>query len=384
MFRVAFFTVILLAPFPIAAEERVFEGPWNNRRTGSSGTMTCTATEVADGQWKGVFRGMFQGSPFEYAVDFQSTKKRDVNELAGTTVIDGKQYQWRGTLEAAQLRGQYQATNGWNGEFTLNETAESRRNMPQSVEPQSIEEIEIKPIINDGDHVLFIGNHFMANEGGVYNYLETALQKRGIEITVQSEIAAGKSLDEMVTREVGAAMMSPDVDVVVITSGELKVMKQFATKLKDSGKRLVVFMTWEEKHPGYRATIPRYTTATRNAVRTMRELEKETGATIIPTAVLYHDLTVNPPEGMARIDYLWRKGDVHQNAIGTMAGALMMVATLTGQSPAGLNFDFPPYIVGQQLQDEPDMRMTRELREALQYRAWSIAQAWAKGKSHLE
>ncbi len=30
-----------------AAEERVFEGPWNNRRTGASGTMTCNASEVA-------------------------------------------------------------------------------------------------------------------------------------------------------------------------------------------------------------------------------------------------------------------------------------------------------------------------------------------------
>ena len=30
----------------VAAQERTFEGRWNNRRTGSNGTMTCTATEV--------------------------------------------------------------------------------------------------------------------------------------------------------------------------------------------------------------------------------------------------------------------------------------------------------------------------------------------------
>ena len=178
--------------------------------------------------------------------------------------------------------------------------------------------------------------------------------------------------------------MHPDVDVVVITSGDPKVMKQFATKLEDSGKRLVVFMTWEEKHPGNRATVPQYTAATRNAVRTMRTLEKETGATIIPAAVLYHDLTVSPPDGMPRVDYLWRQGDVHQNALGTMANALLMTAMLTGESPAGLNFDFPPYIVGQQLQDEPELRLTRDLRETLQSRAWAVAQAWVKGKTHLE
>ncbi len=385
MFRATFIvTLVMLGPLADGADERVFEGPWNNRRTGSSGTMTCTAMEVAPGQWKAVFRGAFQGQPFEYPVEFKAVTSRMGSELAGGTTIDGKQYQWKGTLQASQLRGQYQATNGWNGEFILNETAASRRNAPMSVEPESIEDVEIRPFIKDGDHLLFVGNSFMANEGGVSNYLESALRKRGIDITHESKFEPGKSLSDMVTREVGEAMMHPDVDVVVITSGDPKVMKQFATKLKDGGKRLVVFMTWEEKHPGNRATVPQYTAATRNAVRTMRTLEKETGATIIPAAVLYHDLTVSPPDGMPRVDYLWRQGDVHQNALGTMANALLMTAMLTGESPAGLNFDFPPYIVGQQLQDEPDLRLTRDLREALQYRAWAVAQAWLKGKTHLE
>ncbi|MGV3483406.1 MAG: hypothetical protein ACO1RT_03180 [Planctomycetaceae bacterium] len=179
-------------------------------------------------------------------------------------------------------------------------------------------------------------------------------------------------------------MMNADVDVVVITSGEPKIMKQFATKLKDSGKRLVVFLTWEEKHPGNHASLTQYTAATRKAVRTMRVLEKETGATIIPAAVLYHDLTLRPPTGMPRVDYLWRAANVHQNSLGTMANALLMSAMLTGQSPAGLNFDFPPHIIGQQLADEPELRLTRELREILQYRAWAVAQGWAKGKTHLD
>jgi hypothetical protein len=385
MIRVKLFmTLILLGAVTEAADERVFEGPWNNRRTGSSGTMTCTASEVAQGQWKAVFRGSFQGQPFEYSVDFLAKTNRMGSELEGSTTIDGQRYQWKGTLQASQLRGQYQASNGWNGEFVLNETEASRRNVPSSVEPESIEEVEIKPIVRDGDHLLFVGNELMENDGGVYNYLQTALRKRGMEVTHQSKIGTGKSLREMVTRDVGDAMVSADVDVVVITSGDPKVMRQFATKLKDSGKRLVVFMTWEEKHPGNRASYPQYTTATRNAVRTMRELEKETGATIVPAAVLFHDLTLRPPSDMPRIDFLWRKASVNQNALGTMASALLMTAMLIGESPAGLNFDYPPYLVGQQLQDDPGLRLTRELREVLQYRAWDIAQAWTKGKTHLE
>jgi hypothetical protein len=174
--------------------------------------------------------------------------------------------------------------------------------------------------------------------------------------------------------------MNKDVDVVVITSGDLKVMKQFATKLKGSGKRLVVFMTWEEKRPSNRAMLPQYTKSTRNAVRAMREFEKESGATIIPVAVLHHELTIRPPNEMPRVDYLWQKSGNSQNALGTMASALLMVAVLTGESPAGLNFDFPPHIVGQELTDEPDLRLTRDIREILQYRSWAVAQDWAKGK----
>ena len=363
-----------------AAEERVFEGPWNNRRTGASGTMTCNASEVAPGQWKAVFRGVFQGQPFEYAVEFQAKATRAGNELAGITTIDGHKYQWAGSLQASQLRGQYQASNGWNGEFVLNETAASRQKNPMSVEPESIEEVEIKPVVKDGDHLLFIGNSYMSENGGVYNYFQAALQKRGLEVTLESKISPGKKLSDMVTREVGDAMMNKDVDVVVITSGDLKVMKQFATKLKDSGKRLVVFMTWDEKHPSNRTVLPQYTKSTRNAVRAMRGFEKESGATIIPVAVLHHELTIRPPNEMPRIDYLWQKAGNDQNALGTMASALLMVAVLTGESPAGLNFDFPPHIVGQELTDEPDLRLTREVREVLQYRSWSIAQDWAKGK----
>jgi hypothetical protein len=240
-----FITLILLGTVTLAADERVLEGPWNNRRTGSSGSITCTASEVAPGQWKAVFRGSFQGQPFEYSVDFLAKTNRVGSELEGSATINGQQYQWRGTRKASQLRGQYQASNGWNGEIVLNETKTGGRNVPMSVEPESIEEVGIKPIVRDGDHLLFVGNELMENDGGVYNYLQTALRKRGMEVTHPSKIGTGKSLREM----------------------------------------------------------------------------------------------------------------------------------LTPESPAGLNFDYPPHLVGQQLQDDPELRMTRELREIPQYRAWDVAQA---------
>ncbi len=385
MFRIILVLSLAFFGSPLCAQQaREFEGRWTNQRMNSSGTMSCQTAEVSAGRWQGVFRGVFQGKPFEYRVEFQSKGNGAERLLAGTSIIDGQNYQWEGALSASQLRGRYRASNGWNGEFVLNETAASRRQSANSVEPAPIEDVVIKPIIQDQDHLLFIGNDYLSNEGGVANYLQTALKKRGMEVTHESKIAVGKSLSDMVTREIGDAMLAPQVKVVVITSGELSVMKQFATKLKGTDKKLVVLMTWEEKHPGNQASVMQYTAATRKAVRVMRQMEKETGATIVPLAVLYHDLTSRPPQGMPRVDYLWKLRESQQNALGNWVNALLLSAMLTGESPIGLNFDFPPHIVGQNLPDEPDLRLTRELRDELQYRAWSVAQAWVKGKSHLE
>ena len=90
-------------------------------------------------------------------------------------------------------------------------------------------------------------------------------------------------------------------------------------------------------------------------------MERETGATIVSSAVAFHALTVRPPEGMPRIDYLWKPRNIHQNEIGTMINAWMLYAMLTGNSPVGVNFDMPPYVVGQKLKGNPDIPAFRVL-----------------------
>ena len=365
------------------ADQRTFEGRWNNRKFNSSGTMTCVLDAPSPGRWSGVFRGVFQGDPFEFKTSFQSSGPETTGNVLGKQTIRGAKYQWTGTLRGSVLRGRYRATNGFNGEFVLNET-NAKSQKPQQTKRNELEDIEIDPVVHDGQRMLFVGNSFMANEGGVYSYLQLALKKRGIEITYDKKIFYGKPLSEMVTADVGAAMMSEDVDVVVITSGKPKYIKQFATKLKGAGKKLIVLMTWELKHPGNGASMKQYTSATRKAVRAMRRIEKETDATVIPAAVLFHDLTLSPPEGVPRVDYLWKEHNIHQNELGTMVNAWLLTAILTGETPVGLSFDMSPFLVGQKIQSEPGFRLTRDLRQALQYRTWRVAQGWARGKTHLE
>ena len=240
-------------------------------------------------------------------------------------------------------------------------------------------------LIGDGERLLFVGNSYMANEGGVFNYLAKALATADkSRIHTDKHIYYGKPLSAMLTDDVKSAIASVRFDSVVITSGRLETMREFQRLIEASGKKTIVFVTWDGRHPGNRATKESYTESTKRAVAAVRQFERETKATVVPIAVAYHDLILNPPAGVSRVDYLWRPGNIHQNKLGTMVNAWMLYAVLTGKSPVGVDFDMPPHVVGEKLSDDPQIRLTAELRHALQSRVWKVAQAWQAGKSHLE
>lgn len=374
---------LLTTAFAVGQDSRTWVGKWNNRKYGTSGPLKCVAQESKPGQWNATFSGTFQGDRFEFRASYQGQDNRQGTALSGQSTISGSRYQWTGKIQGRQLSGSYKAVNGNYGEFLLNEAGSTGRTTPQS-EPSPNDRVASTYEIKNGDRLLFIGNSFMANEGGVYNYLAEALKKNRVEISVDKQINYGKPLREMMKPDVRRAIEAGNADAVVITSGRLDIMKQFAGGIRQNGMKTVVFMTWELRHPGNRATTDQYTEATRKAVREMRQMERETGAIIVPAAVAFHDLTVRPPEGMPRVDYLWKPMNIHQNEIGTMVNAWMLYAVLTGNSPVGMNFDMPPYVVGQKLKDNPDIRFTRDLRTELQERVWEVAQAWKTGQSHLE
>jgi hypothetical protein len=381
-----FITVCLIvACSPAAAQEqKTWTGKWNNRKYGTSGPLKCVAGESRAGQWNAVFTGTFKGDPFEFRAAFQGKAGRQSTDLSGQSTIRGARYQWTGKIQGRQLTGSYKAANGNYGEFQLNETGGAGRSPSPKSAATDTKPAASRYEIKNGDRLLFIGNSFMANDGGVFNYLAAALQKNRVSINVDKQINYGKPLREMMKPEVRSAIEAGDADAVVITSGQLDIMKRFDGGIRQAGMKTVVFMTWELRHPGNRATTSQYTDATRKAVQEMRRMERDTGAMIVPAAVAFHSLTTRPPEGMPRIDYLWKPRNIHQNELGTMVNAWMLYSVLTGNSPVGVNFDMPPYVVGQKVKSEPDIRLTRDLRTALQERVWEVAQAWKAGKSHLE
>lgn len=123
--------LLVLSGMPAGAEEREekpvaqkeFEGKWNNRKYNSDGPLKCIARPGNEGIVLATFSGTYKGDPFTYNVEFQARQGRGQMDLSGKSTIDGHIYEWTGALKGTRLSGKYLGTNGYNGEFILEQTA---------------------------------------------------------------------------------------------------------------------------------------------------------------------------------------------------------------------------------------------------------------------
>lgn len=377
--------LMTLLPSSFAAETRSWSGKWNNRKYGTSGPLKCVGQSAMNGKWTAVFSGTFKGDPFEYRVQFVSRKAGSGEALAGKATVSGHPYEWTGGISARQLRGSYRSTNGNNGTFVLRESVSASTPTPPTKTRGRSRTSRPTAGIRDGETFLFIGNSFMANEGGVFSYFAKAVKTAdNISVDFDKHINYGRPLSAMLKPEVGRSIASQKFDTIVFTSGQLSSMRKFIGDIDKAGKRAVVFMTWELRHPGNRATEAQYTAATRKTVGLMRRLQQESDVVVIPAVVVYHDLTLRPPSEMPRPDYLWHEANIHQNELGTLVNAWTVYAVLAGKSPVGLDLDVSPYVVAGKLKSMPDFVMTADVRSALQARVGEVVQAWKSGRTHLE
>jgi len=287
-------------------------------------------------------------------------------------------------MQGNQLQGQFQSRSGNHGTFLLTEVGAPPSETPSQNSPAPSLADSFEPIIQEGEQILFVGNAAMGNEGGVHEYLKKALAKRNLEITADALIFADRQLQEMLIPQVGKALDVERFDKVVIISGPLDTMKTFHERNERNDKQTIVLMTWPERRPGYHATKGQFTVSVRRTAGIMRRFESQTGAVIVPVAVVFHDLTIRPPDGVSRDDFLWHADEPHQNELGTMVAAWTLYAVLTGESPVGVNFDMPPFIVGRKIRSMPEVELSPELRRDLQYRVWEIVRDWKSGQLRLE
>jgi hypothetical protein len=118
--------VALLGTSAFAGEKKTWEGTWNNKLYGTSGTMKCVAEEGKDGVWTANFSGVFQGEKFSYDVTFDGKPGKGQTDLSGTATIRNHKYEWTGSIKGDTLRGKYKANSGYNGDFVLKEPGKGK------------------------------------------------------------------------------------------------------------------------------------------------------------------------------------------------------------------------------------------------------------------
>jgi len=100
--------VLLFCSAPAMAADFVYEGQWKTTgRRKLDGIMTAEVDMVGKEKWKARFYGVWQGVDYDYTVNFTGP----ADNLKGTAVIDGADYQWTGKID--------QESPGWfSGDFT--------------------------------------------------------------------------------------------------------------------------------------------------------------------------------------------------------------------------------------------------------------------------
>jgi hypothetical protein len=227
-------------------------------------------------------------------------------------------------------------------------------------------------LLEDGDHLFYVGNSFIGSEGGLNNHFRRMITSASPPLTISdtSLIFWGQGLNRMYTGDVVREIESGGSDIVVVTSGPVEMLNRFKTAIEPTGAQMAVHMTWGRNPTINEGGLASFREQTQNLVVTMREFEHETGIPVVPCGLIFYDLVVDPPDVAGlRLDWVFMGENIHQNHIGTMANATAHYAVLTGRSPVGLPMwdPYPP-----------------ELVQAVQERAWHIVKEWKAGRVQVK
>lgn len=243
-----------------------------------------------------------------------------------------------------------------------------------------------EPEIEDGAKLLFIGNSFTGNLGGLHNYVELGMASANPPLNVTAlpppnGYFFGQGLGSMFTTEVRNAIQTENFDVVQITSGGTSTIEDFHEVISASGAKTLVYMTWASNPARPGGSWESYRSSTQSNISTMRSLEDDLGVLVAPVGAVYYDLLIDPVrDDFVREDYLYEPRNIHQDTLGTLVNAYTVYSILTGRSPVGIKFDFPKFVDGETLWATNvgyyDYAFDDDLRHDVQSRVWEAVKAW--------
>lgn len=207
--------------------------------------------------------------------------------------------------------------------------------------------------IQDGPtkNILFIGNSLIgAKNGGLPAYIEAACNASAPTVDFEWDVSLewGKPLAYHVDNGALDVIRNGSWDIVVLqgfSHDEYSPEEFYAAvrtlnqAIQDIGALPVLFMRWPA-NPNKLGGLTKYDEQVRKLDEHYTFIGAEIGAPVVPIALMWKELTHNPPTGSYALDYLYGD-DVHQSEIAKWVNAYAFYSMFTHRDPTGVSFSMP-------------------------------------------
>ncbi len=207
--------------------------------------------------------------------------------------------------------------------------------------------------IQDGPtkNILFIGNSLIgAKNGGLPAYIEAACNASSPAVDFEWDVSLewGKPLAYHVDNGALDVIRNGSWDIVVLqgfSNDEYSPEEFYAAvrtlnqAIQDIGALPVLFMRWPA-NPNKLGGLTKYDDQVRKLDEHYTCIGAEIGAPVVPIALMWKELTHNPPPGSYALDYLYGD-DVHQSEIAKWVNAYAFYSMFTHRVPTGVSFSMP-------------------------------------------
>lgn len=234
--------------------------------------------------------------------------------------------------------------------------------------------------LQDGDQLLFVGGRQIRH---LERHVRWSLGRAGKPLNVrgQTRFEYNATLRELAdNKKVSSLLHGAKAKVVVLATGQIqdgnplvvtnpsvKDMTAFIDLVPKADKQVVLFMTWARNPAGRSGGLEEFRRATEEIVGQVQQVEKQRRVKVMPSGLIFYDLTVDPPATPTglRQDYLFNTPHSAESSLGLLVNVSALYAVTTGQSPVGLPM-WDAYVP--------------TLVKAIQERTWQIVQDWQAGK----
>lgn len=236
--------------------------------------------------------------------------------------------------------------------------------------------------VAEGNRILFIGNSFTNNAGGLNTYVEMALADGPSPVTVTTDRNISFSQDvDYFWNESDAVndIVTGNWDIVVLQgywsgidhpAGMLDTFNLYVDKfdsvITESGAQTVLMMPWAGNPTADWMTFLKYAQDSQKYRDNYRATGDRIGAPVAPCGWIWCTLVLDKPDDSWTDGFLYAD-DIHQNELGHYVNSYVFYSLFAESSPVGLDYHYT---------DVTNVTFSDSIRTVIQEHVWSEMADW--------